>query len=122
MKRLIGILMVFTLAIGTIHAQDEHKKVVADWEGTLDVQGTKLRVRFHVRYNEGKLSATMDSVDQGAMGLKMDEATFKDGILTLKINQLQGTYTGKLENDELKGTWKQGPGELPLNMKKIKGS
>ncbi len=114
--------MILGLAVGTLQAQEEYKKVVADWEGTLEVQGTKLRVRFHIRFNEGKLEATMDSVDQNAMGLKMDEATYTDGTLTLKINQIQGSYTGKLEDGELKGTWKQGPGEIPLNMKKIKGS
>ena len=114
--------LLFTFCLVSIQAQSDTKPLISDWKGTLDAQGTKLNIIFHIRLNEGKLQATMDSPDQNAFALKFDEAKYEDGTLTLKMSAIQGNYTGKLVEGELKGIWKQGPAELTLNMKKIKSS
>ena len=47
--------------------------IAGDWAGYVNVQGAKLKIVFHILRDDGKLSATFDSPDQGAMGLKIDE-------------------------------------------------
>ena len=50
--------------------------IVGSWVGTLDA-GMKLRVVFHIaRTDDGKLRATLDSPDQGATGIRIDDTTF----------------------------------------------
>ena len=54
--------------------------------GALDAGGTKLRLVFHLsRGGDGALTATIDSLDQGAMGLRVNRAVYKEGKLTLPL-------------------------------------
>jgi len=123
MRKIIPFFLLTLLTIGTVQAQVLKKNIVADWQGTLEVkEGTSMQVRFHVRYIKGEYKATMDSVSENVMGMKCDEVKYVDGILTLKIKQINGSFTGKLDGDELKGTWKQGNVELPLNLKRMRTS
>ena len=43
---------------------------------------------FHVTSQNGKYQSTMDSPDQGATGIPMDETTFENGKLKLVSNAL----------------------------------
>ena len=97
---------------------------VGDWEGTLEAPGMKLKIVFHVTADGDGYSATMDSPDQGAMGLATNSTTFKDGKLTITATQLGMTYEGALDPDgtNMKGVFKQGPATLPLNLTKAKGA
>ena len=71
-----------TAHVPPIHLyQDE---IVGSWIGTLTVPGAELRIVFHITEGEdGTLSATMDSPDQGATGITVSEVTFADGHLKL---------------------------------------
>ncbi|MBX2870528.1 MAG: alpha/beta fold hydrolase [Saprospiraceae bacterium] len=96
---------------------------VGDWEGTLEAPGIKLKIVFHITGDGDAYSATMDSPDQGAMGLPTNSTKFEDGKLTITATQLGMTYEGVLDADgaNLKGVFKQGPGTIPLNLTKAKG-
>lgn len=96
---------------------------VGDWEGTLEAPGMKLKIVFHVTADGDGYSSTMDSPDQGAMGLATSSTTFEDGKLTITAAQLGMTYEGALDLDggNIKGVFKQGPATLPLNLTKAKG-
>ncbi|NRB48207.1 MAG: alpha/beta fold hydrolase [Saprospiraceae bacterium] len=96
---------------------------VGDWEGTLEVPGAKLKIVFHVTADGDTYSATMDSPDQGAMGLATSSTTFEDGKLTITATQLGMTYEGALDpgGAQMKGVFKQGPGAFPLNLTRVKG-
>lgn len=96
---------------------------VGDWEGTLEAPGMKLKIVFHVTADGDGYTSTMDSPDQGAMGLATNSTTFKDGKLTITATQLGMTYEGALDPDgaNMKGVFKQGPATLPLNLTKAKG-
>ena len=78
-----------------VHAQS----VTGSWQGTLNVQGTSLRVVFHIEEADGKLATKMDSPDQGASDIATSETTFSDNQLMIKATQLGMTYKGLLEND-----------------------
>lgn len=89
------------------------------WLGALKVTpAVSLRLGFHVtKKPDGTLTATLDSIDQGARGIPIDEVEFKDGNVKFVAKKLNGSFEGKQDGDTIAGTWKQGPGELPLTLK-----
>lgn len=98
------------------------RPVAGDWQGTLSVQGTQLRIVFHVVQNEdGGYTSTMDSPDQGALGLAVAKTTFEKNILTLDVAIAQGRYKGTFDSEKnrITGTWTQGPYVLPLVLKPV---
>jgi hypothetical protein len=90
------------------------------WLGTLPAGGQELRVVFEIVEKDGKLSGSLDSIDQGVKGLKASEVTFKNGELTFVLKMIGATYSGKRTAEGFDGVWKQGPAELPLAIKRIK--
>ncbi|MFH1336032.1 MAG: alpha/beta fold hydrolase [Candidatus Zixiibacteriota bacterium] len=98
--------------------------ILGTWEGTLEASGAKLRVVFNIsKTPAGTYAATMDSPDQGAMGIPVDSVMFDYGHLVLNVKSVMGTFDGNLERDkpEIKGTWKQGGMSLPLVLKRVEG-
>ncbi|HER25336.1 MAG TPA: hypothetical protein ENO17_09860, partial [Candidatus Atribacteria bacterium] len=66
------------------------------WEGKLKVSGTELRIIFKILGNpDGTLTATLDSPDQGATGIPVEEIIFKDNTLHLEIKSAGIIYEGK---------------------------
>ena len=92
------------------------------WEGKLSIgAGLSLRIVVHVgKTAEGKLTAKMDSPDQGAKGLKVDTITLDKMTLSFEMKALLGRYEGKLnaEGTEAAGTWTQASNSFPLTLKK----
>lgn len=94
--------------------------IAGDWSGTLEAGGAQLRLLLHITAaQDGSLTATLDSIDQGANGIPIKSATFKDGKLNLDVDAVHGTYDGNLNKDgsEIAGTWSQGQ-SLPLTFKR----
>jgi hypothetical protein len=90
--------------------------IAGDWQGTLNAAGSQLRLLLHVTAaNDGRLTATLDSVDQGANDIPVNTITLKDSKLSLIVDLVHGTYEGTVNKDatEIDGTWSQGrPMEL----------
>jgi len=97
------------------------KGVEGLWQGALKVPGGELRVVFHInKAADGKLSATLDSPDQGARGIAVEECAFSNGKLTLTSKTISGGYEGTMKNDStIEGKWSQGGMSLPLVLKRI---
>lgn len=97
------------------------KDVEGLWQGTLKVPGGELRVVFHIsKAPDGKLTATMDSPDQGATGIPVEEAAFSNGKLTLAAKTIGGGFEGTMKGDStIEGKWSQGGMSLPLVLKRI---
>lgn len=95
--------------------------VAGSWEGLLEAPGGKLRIRLHIARGEGgALTAKMDSVDQGAIGIPVDLLTATDGTVKWAITRLGATYEGKLSpaGDTITGTLTQGIA-LKLDLKRM---
>lgn len=91
------------------------------WEGTLSVGGASLRLIFKVaKAPDGSLTATLDSLDQGALGLPVDKVTLDGKSVLFDLKRLGAAFEAKAnaEFTELTGNWKQGGLELPLVMKR----
>jgi pimeloyl-ACP methyl ester carboxylesterase len=79
-----------------------------------------LRFVFNIsRNDDGTLSATLDSPDQGATGIPVDEVSLMGGAFHLAINGLGAAFDGSL-NDKgvLNGYWKQSGASLVLKMER----
>lgn len=108
-----------------IFAQQQDTSVIGIegiWQGELKVPGTVLRIVFKVSKNpDGTLTATLDSPDQGATDIPVEEVIFKDNILRLNVKSVGGVFEGKVSEDFLviEGEWKQSGGAFPLTVKRV---
>ncbi len=87
------------------------------WKGTLDVQGTKLRLALKIgRAANGTFSGTMDSLDQGAREIPITTVTFKTPEVKLEWKLLNASFTGTLSQNgqSMTGQWTQMGRPLPL--------
>ncbi len=100
-------------------APEAEKALLAGaWQGTLDA-GVKLRIVFQIqRTAEGKLSATLDSPDQGVKGIRVDEVELVDDRLRMSVKSIGGTFEGKLASGHVVGKWLQGGASLPLDLER----
>lgn len=110
--------LLFTLAISCARvlaqipaAAPPSMPIAGIWEGVLDAGAVKLRIGVNIGQDAaGALTATMDSIDQGAMGIPIDTVSFKDGALDFAITAIGGSYHGTLAADgkAISGQWTQG--------------
>ena len=92
-------------------AQVQPSPVDGDWAGVLRAGEHSLRVAFHFQAAPGdKIEGSLDSLDQGAMGIPCSNIKLKGQKLTLEVPAVHGTYSGTLSADgsKLSGTWMQG--------------
>jgi uncharacterized protein len=89
--------------------------LVGDWQGALHVGPAELRLRLHVKPG---MTATMDSVDQGAMGMPVDEIKLEGDTVRFTMKSISGSYEGKFDPaaKTIKGTWTQNGRGLPLDL------
>jgi hypothetical protein len=105
------------LVVGQQAAAKESRSIAGDWNGTLDVQGQKLRLALHLKKNaDGKLTGTIDSLDQGANDIPLTSVEQTGDDVKLELAGIAASYQGKLNaaGAEITGEWKQGGAALPL--------
>jgi pimeloyl-ACP methyl ester carboxylesterase len=92
-----------------------------DWEGTLDAGAAKLRLVLHVTKKDGRLSATLDSPDQGATGLAVDTIDVIENSIRFTMKSLSAAYEGKFGKDgsQIEGEFNQLGNALPLTFKRL---
>jgi uncharacterized protein len=123
MKKLIYCTLILTLAALSIFGQT-NSNIEGKWLGTLDFNGIKLRLALKVaKASDGSLTATFDSLDQGANDLPIGVITQKEKAVSFEAKQYGLSYEGTLneKGDEITGTFKQGEGSQPLVFKRING-
>jgi hypothetical protein len=109
------------LLASAVRAQPE--MVVGNWLGTLEAGPQKLRLGLHITRNDkGELTSTLDSLDQNATGIPVQQTTFTNHKLHLDIPAAQGAqYDGTLSSDgsEIAGTFTTRGVPLPLVLKRV---
>jgi pimeloyl-ACP methyl ester carboxylesterase len=98
----------------TVHAQD----IAKAWYGTLDIQGTKLRLVFNITYDGSEYSTTMDSPDQGAKGLPTSRTLLTKDSIWIEAESLKMEYKGKIAaaGNRIDGTFTQNGFSFPLRL------
>ncbi len=108
--------------VGTRVSAADPKVAKSSWEGTMKVNASvSLRLVFNLaRSEDGKVTATFDSPDQGASGIPVKTAAIDNEKLTFAMPDLGASYEGTLnaKGDEAVGTFSQGGGKFPLTLKK----
>lgn len=111
------LITVLLLSIQLLFAQE----ITGSWQGELDVPGMKLPLIFHIKKEGEKLISTLDSPKQGATNIPVSTTSYTADQLALELPALGIYYSGKVTNESINGTFKQGGMELPLILSKIKG-
>lgn len=127
MRHVVGAVIVAAMVGGGLIAQEPTTKrkpvgVEGVWEGPLKVGPTELRLVFHVsKGKDDKLTATMDSIDQGAHGIPVPDVALTGRTLDLKLPPLKAKFTGTLvdADDKITGTWEQAGQKFPLELKRV---
>jgi hypothetical protein len=102
-------------------ASPKSGSIAGDWNGELNVEGTKLHLVLHIKKNpDGTLAATLDSPDQGANAIPVSAVKQAGNDVKLELSGIAAGYQGKLNTagTEITGEWKQGGGALPLIFKR----
>jgi uncharacterized protein len=120
---------IFALAVllglfsaNTISGAATNPTVIGDWQGALDTGNGSVRLVVHITEDKNsKLTATMDSPDQGATGIAVSSISFKQPDLQFEVESLGGRYDGNMtqEGSEIVGNWKQGSASLALTLKRL---
>jgi len=101
--------------------QTATKGIEGDWQGTLKVSGTEMRLALHIAINNSDgYKATMDSLDQGTNGIPITSMSFKDSKMKFTVDSIQGSYEGTADNAgaAISGTWVQSGQPFPLDFKR----
>ena len=93
-----------------------------DWLGTIDSGMGKLRLLLHITNTEEGLTATMDSLDQGANGIPVNSITRTGAEFKFEMKSIGGSYEGTIGTDlgTISGTWTQMGKTFPLVLKPVK--
>ncbi len=107
------ILILFLFATMQMQAQIE-----GYWKGQIDLGVQKLEMAFDIKAAENGYSATLDVPAQGAFDIPVDEITFQEGQLQLKMNAMDASYSGVLKDSAIEGNFTQRGMTFPLNLAK----
>jgi uncharacterized protein (TIGR03435 family) len=115
----IGLPIFFGVVREQLHAQVAAQKgdIAGTWQGTLHIPQKDLRTVLKITGTApNSLKATLYSIDQGGQAIPASSVSFDGGVLKYAIEMIDGSYEGKMSSDgnSITGTWKQGPGSLPL--------
>ncbi|HLJ92134.1 MAG TPA: alpha/beta fold hydrolase [Gemmataceae bacterium] len=92
------------------------------WEGTLKAGMVEIRLVFHLfKQKDGSYAGTLDSPDQGAKNLVLDEVRVNGDSVHLELKSAKMVFEGKRAKDgqEIAGELKQVGQAFPLTLKKV---
>jgi pimeloyl-ACP methyl ester carboxylesterase len=107
------------LAVLSITATLMAADVAGTWRGTLQPGMMKLRLGLNVKRGaSGALTATMDSYDQGALGLPVDSITQNGDKVAFTMAAIGASFEGTLSADGngIDGKFTQGGMTFPLRL------
>jgi len=121
-KRAVIITALVTLLFSTIALPYSNEAIEGIWQGTLKAGAIELRIVFKIsEQSDGVLTATMDSPDQGAKDIPIDEVIFENGNLRLEIKSAMVIFEGKIRDDDLsiEGELRQSGQSFPLVLERV---
>jgi pimeloyl-ACP methyl ester carboxylesterase len=95
--------------------------VEGEWSGALNVGPIELRLVLHLsRSADGRLTGTLDSLDQSAPGIPLSKVTQSGRSLAIEVKAVHAAYEGRLSEDgsEISGTFHQSGQDLPLTFRR----
>ena len=111
MKNIILFLLLFA-------ALQSQAQIEGYWKGEMNVGVQKLETAFDIKAVENGYAATFDVPAQGAFDIPVDEVSFQNGQLQLKMNAMDASYSGTLKDSGIEGNFTQRGMTFPLNLAK----
>ena len=109
-NRLLLTVMMLVMGIAVM-AQDFN----GAWKGNIQVQTFSIPIVLNIQQNEQEITATLDSPDQNAYGIKAT-AKVKGEKLEVTVPEIGASYNGKLDGNTLDGTYSQMGFSTPLKL------
>lgn len=93
-----------------------------DWHGDLDLRLAALYLVIHIAITGGKLTATLDSPDQGGETVRATSAAIEGGYLRIDWKAIGAVFRGRIADDpdSLEGSFVQSGGPLVLKLKRVR--
>lgn len=118
MKRFFAILCCLCV-VAMAAAQGASTNIpVGSWVGKLNVGAASLTLVFHIKQEAGIVKSTLDSPDQGAKGLGVDNEYLSADSVSLKMAQLGAMYRAKVCGNKMVGTFSQFGANYPLTLER----
>ena len=114
MRHIIPIFCLFLLACGSAKKEYEvtadPAPILGEWEGAILIQDIELGMIVNFARDGDTLRATMDIPEQGASNLVLEAVQFDGSKVYFELDASIGraVYDGKLEDEKISGTFKQG--------------
>ena len=115
MKKIILFLI---LAVANALAATAQTDLLGSWTGKLDLGVAKLTLVFHLKQADGRVKVTMDSPDQSAMGIPCTKDFLSYDSLAVSVKSINASYSGRLKDGKIVGTFKQIGMSFPLVLAK----
>ena len=95
------------------------KDLEGTWEGSLQVQGTVLRLIVKLTNNAGGATGMLVSVESGQAPRSQSRPSRRPcRTWPSSITLVNASYAGDLKDGQIVGTWTQGPASMPLVFKR----
>jgi len=94
------------------------QSIEGSWHGVLKIQNIELRIVFNIEKRDTSFIATMDSPDQGAMGIPVHSVSFQNTVLKISIPKASIEYSGMHMGERIIGTFYQSGQSIPMNLSK----
>ena len=88
-------------------AQTTFAQIEGYWKGQIDLGMQKLGMAFDIKAVEDGFSASLDVPAQGAFDIPVDEISFQEGQLQLKMKAMGASYSGTLKDTAIEGDFTQ---------------
>ena len=111
-------LLTIILALANALTATAQADLIGSWTGKLDLGVAKLTLVFHLKQADGRVKVTMDSPDQSAMGIPCTNDFLSYDSLAVSVKSINASYSGRLKDAKIVGTFKQNGLSLPLVLAK----
>lgn len=98
----------FSVFLGIITFISKAQNITGTWSGKLNVEKQEIGIIFHfVKDTNDRLLARMDVPEQGAWGIPVSIKCLTSDSVSLEVVSIKASYTGKLIDRIIKGSFKQ---------------
>ena len=111
-------LLTIILAVASTLTAMAQADLIGSWTGKLDLGVAKLTLVFHLKQADGHVKVTMDSPDQSAMSIPCTKDFLSYDSLAVSVKSINASYSGRLKDGKIVGTFKQNGLSLPLVLAK----
>jgi len=95
------------------------QEIEGRWQGSIEVQGVKLKLVFKIEHSGDSLLSVMDSPDQGVKGIPVNSTIFKNDTLRIEMTGFAINYTGVIDSTgSIVGQFNQAGVAFPLTLQR----